>query len=156
MTAAQSTKSVGKSTPPQEGGKPGFPRRQTQLTSGAQAELDKVVGDFEGQLEALAREKSRGLDDVQTVNIRDARAELLVTRLDELANVGVVIMLPIGLFLLGLSGNAVIGAWTGTPAHWSFCVIAAAGGVISGLSLGVYFTRGTLKRLFARRAKSSN
>lgn len=132
--------------------KPGFPRRSTPMSAAARAELDKVVGDFEGQVEALAREKARSLDEVQTVNVKDARAELLVTRLDEVANVGVVILLPVGLFLLGLSGNAVFGAWTGQSIHWGYVVIAIAGGLLSGGSLGVYFTKATFKRIFARRA----
>lgn len=137
--------------------KPSFPHRQTPLSPEARDELDKVVGDFVGQLESLAREKARSLrsDSVQSVNVRDACAELMVTRLDEVANVGVVILLPVGLFLLGISGNAVIGAWTGQPTHWAYVLVAWAGGLISGASLAFYFTKATFKRIFARHASGN-
>lgn len=133
---------------------PTFASRQTKLSPPAHEALDKFTTDFKIQLEALARAKADGFDDVQSKHVKAARTELLASRVDEIANIGVIIVLPIGLFLLGVGVNELLrpSSVQGVSAGYVWVLLFGAAAVF--FSLGVYFSKSVLKRLFRRRKKS--
>lgn len=131
-----------------------FKARKTELSQQARVMLDKYSADFAIQLEARARVKADGFDDVQSKHVTDARAELVASGVDEIANVGIIIVLPIGLFLLGIGFNELLRPSNvqGISPGYVWTLMLGIGAV--AFSLGVYFAKPRIKRFIRRRRKS--
>lgn len=136
---------------------PGFPPRPRSLHPKAQDELTRIAGDFSSSLEAKARDLSKGMDEVQTTHVIKARNILLASGISELANFSVVILLPLGLFLLGIAVNPVIEGikhQTGIPA--GFFISAVIGALLFGGSIVGYSIKNPLIRFFAEGSEFRN
>ncbi|ALE07253.1 hypothetical protein AL755_20155 [Arthrobacter sp. ERGS1:01] len=128
-----------------------FKARETELSQPAGELLDKYLADFRIQLEARARVKADGFDNVQSKHVTDARAELLASRLDEIANIGMMIVLPIGLFLFGIGINELLRPSNVQGISPGYVWVLLLGAAAVSFSLGVYISKSVLKRLFGRR-----
>ena len=138
------------------GSPPQFSPQGTRFSFEAEKEFERLTADFTATLRTRAIEKGQKMDQVQSTHVQEAHGELVATKVDVIADLGMAVGFPLGLLFLGIVIDD-MSEWlkNGTALHPLSLVFALASGLFVGASLIINNGRYGLKRLFKAGGRSN-